>query len=156
MTIDEISENCLYKIKDILTSYFPPTEAVAALPVNPQAMTAIKTAILQYHSDMVIEDNPMKDDWKRDLFEDFYEKYDKKVGKAPAWKKFSKLKRVDIERIMETVEAFVTVNNDPKYRPNPLTYINQRRWEDSLPENLVPKQKRRVISDSSQWDYSSL
>ena len=84
-----------------------------------------------------------------DTFEVFYNAYGKKVGRAPAFKKWLKLSQKDIEKIMETVEEFVRANPDPMFRPHPLTYLNQRRWEDEI----VPKAKRVEPKKSNSWMY---
>jgi hypothetical protein len=85
-------------------------------------------------------------------FDVFWKKYGKKVGRTPALKKFMKLKRVDIEKILATVDDFVRAHPDAQYRPHPLTYINQKRWEDEI---AGVSERREIIDAVKQntWTY---
>lgn len=65
-------------------------------------------------------------------FDEFWKSYDKKVARDKCIRKWAKLARADREAILGTVKKFVLAHPDPIYRPHPLTYLNQRRWEDDL------------------------
>ncbi|MDA8692488.1 helix-turn-helix domain-containing protein [Saprospiraceae bacterium] len=65
-------------------------------------------------------------------FKTFWNLYDKKVDRERAWKKFIKLSQKDIQTIIERTPSFVKANPDKQYRPNPSTYINNRRFEDEI------------------------
>ena len=108
----------------------------------------IKDAILAYHSP---EDTSEDRQWKTEQFKIFWDKYQKKVALTTCHTKWMKLKRADIEKILETVDFFVRATPDVQYRPNPLTYINQRRWTDELPQT----QKSNVASNfkANTWQY---
>lgn len=61
--------------------------------------------------------------------------YPKKIGRAPAEKAWLKnWHRTDPElataKLTEQIASEQWTKEDGKYVPNPLTYINQRRWED--------------------------
>jgi hypothetical protein len=116
---------------------------VAVGPLDEAVKQALKDAMVEYseQSSCSPED-----------FDVFWKKYGKKVGRTPALKKFMKLKRVDIEKILATVDDFVIAHPDVQFRPHPLTYINQRRWEDELPGL---QQRKHIIAEvkKNTWTY---
>lgn len=64
-------------------------------------------------------------------FDIFWSKYPNKVGKKKVEQKFLKLKPVDIETILSTIDKFIAYKPFESYNhPNPETYINQERWND--------------------------
>ncbi len=68
-------------------------------------------------------------------FELFWSKYPKKVAKDKCKDKFLKLKESEIETILNTIDKYVNYKQFEGYNhPNPLTYLNQRRWQDEIPE----------------------
>lgn len=69
---------------------------------------------------------------KEELFVKFWNLYDKKAGTKDARNKFLKLPMVDIEKIMETLPAYIRATPDVKFRKLPVTYLNQRTWEDEI------------------------
>lgn len=68
------------------------------------------------------------------VFEEFWNRYDKKVQRAQAERMWKKLKKTEIEAIMSRVDAYVQSTPDRQFRMNPATYINpsNRRWEDEI------------------------
>ena len=66
-------------------------------------------------------------------FDDFWNLYDKKVGKKQPleskWLKFSDDKR---HTIMEYVKNYVNSTPNKKYRKNPQTFFNGEGWNDEL------------------------
>lgn len=84
------------------------------------------------------------------LFEQFWRAYPKKVGKKPSEKKWNSLKLDTIApRIIEDVKNRAA--NDSGWLrgfvPNPLTYLNQERWEDEIQE----VQTRDAASIAKKW-----
>ncbi len=73
---------------------------------------------------------------KEELFNKFWEMYNKKVGTKDAKIKFLKLSDKDIEAIFKTLPHYIRSTPDVKFRKHPLTYINQRTWED---EEYIPR-----------------
>ena len=71
---------------------------------------------------------------QRDLdFDIFWDKYPKKTSKKDCQKKFAKLKQTDVDLILKTIDSFVKYKPFESYNhPNPLTYINQERWNDEI------------------------
>jgi len=67
------------------------------------------------------------------LFADFWNLYNKKIGdKSKAEKKWNSLTDSEREKIMKTLPAFLGSIRDKQYQPYPLTYLNNRRWEDEI------------------------
>ncbi len=83
-------------------------------------------------------------------FQDFWEAYDKKAGKQKAEKAFNRLSGKDHEAIMQHIPLYKKAQPDKKYRKNPLTYLNQRAWEDEL---IFGDQEK---SNHKQQTYSML
>lgn len=69
-------------------------------------------------------------------FEDFYNHYQKKVGRKDAdkaWRNNVKT-AAHIMSIMEHVPKYVVSTPDKKYRMHPSTYLNGHHWEDEIIE----------------------
>lgn len=79
---------------------------------------------------------------KEEKFNKFWEMYNKKMGTKDAKTKFLKLPMKDIDKILETLPYYIKSTPDVKFRKLPITYINQRTWED---EGYMP----RVIAMST-------
>lgn len=73
---------------------------------------------------------------KEELFDKFWNMYDKKMSTKDTKAKFMKLPMKDIEKIFETLPYYIKSTPDIKFRKMPLTYINQRVWED---EGYMPR-----------------
>ena len=63
-------------------------------------------------------------------FDDWWSLYDKKTGRAPCEEKWKRLKQDEKEAIMRHTEAYVAATPEIQYRKNPLTYLNQKSWND--------------------------
>jgi hypothetical protein len=110
-----------YQSTDVL-----PNKGVNKAPTKTQQLTRMKE---------VKEDKHMPE------FDQFWEKYPKKVGKQnaiKAWRKINpdpELVTVVMESIeqQKTTEQWQSANG--KYIPHPATWLNQRRWEDEIAED---------------------
>ena len=69
---------------------------------------------------------------KEELFTKFWNLYNKKAGTKDAKNKFMKLPMADIDKIFETLPAYIKATPDITYRKLPVTYLNQRTWEDEI------------------------
>lgn len=69
---------------------------------------------------------------KEELFVKFWNLYDKKAGTKDARNKFLKLSMADIEKIMQILPAYLSSTPDVKFRKLPVTFLNQRTWEDDI------------------------
>lgn len=65
-------------------------------------------------------------------FDYFWNYYDKKIDKEKCQKKWLTLTVTDKAKIFETVQDYVKLNNDSKFRKNPLTYLNGKCWNDEI------------------------
>lgn len=74
------------------------------------------------------------------LFEIFWDLYDKKVDRKKCEPKFNKLKQVDKDKIIACLPGYVKSTTDlkqnpvNKYRKDPHTFLNNRSWENELPD----------------------
>lgn len=68
-------------------------------------------------------------------FDEFWQCYPKKVGKTVCEKKYNSIPEKDRLIIKNTIDDFVKNKPFKDYvHPNPLTYINQKRWLDEVEE----------------------
>ena len=84
-----------------------------------------------------------------DLFESFWGAYPKKVGKAAALKAWRK-NNLDgmADQICTDVESRAKEDfqwRDPKFIPNPATYINDERWTDEWRSAAPPSRPTGVV-----------
>lgn len=78
-------------------------------------------------------------------FDQFWNKYPKKVAKGKCKEKFNKLEHKDREAIRTTLDSFIKYKPFADYtHPNPMTYLNQNRWEDEVP---VPTVQKKSVAD---------
>lgn len=87
----------------------------------------------------------------------FWETFGNKTGSAPSKKKFMALPQSDVDKIISTLGSYVESTLGPKEkeipgnwkprRKNPLTYLNQRIWDDevSTEESEYEKMKRQAV-----------
>ena len=66
-------------------------------------------------------------------FEDFWNLYDKKVGKMNALKEWKKLKPLEIERIFEHVPFYLRTR-EKQYRKDPERYLKHKIFMDEIGE----------------------
>lgn len=67
-----------------------------------------------------------------ELFDRFWNLYNKKEGKRKTEQRFNKLKPDEIDLIFERLPAYIKSTPDKKYRKNPLTWLNGEHWNDEL------------------------
>ena len=65
-------------------------------------------------------------------FEDFWNAYDKKVGKPKSEKKWNKLSLKNKLLIMEYIPKYKLAQPNKKYRKNPETFFNNESWFDEI------------------------
>ena len=74
-------------------------------------------------------------------FEEFWRAYPRRVGKGAAERAYSKIKpdetlhRRILSAVLMAKQSFSWQKDNGQYIPNPATWLNQRRWEDELPED---------------------
>lgn len=114
---------------------------------KPKRKTSQSEAYKDKDKDKDVDKDNNKDEYNNYTFDRFWSMYGKKEKKSEAQKKFEKLKTEELEKIFETLPAFIKANKDLKYRPFPSTYLNQRRWEDELGVESKPKQVQEINND---------
>lgn len=101
-------------------------------------------------TDPTTRSNPTTIDHNSDeKFNAWWTIYEKPTGKKPAYKLWIKLDEETKDLIIERTPDFVKHHNNPKYRPNPLTFLNQERWLDDEPlqaANLKDLDDRAVMA----------
>ena len=87
-------------------------------------------------------------------FENFYQLYPRRVGKAMAFKAFQKLSpeeqnlaRIDVEKRNRRRWW----SSDPKKIAHLSTYLNQRRWEDEWEGDLVARSEAPVSAGPREY-----
>ncbi|MCO5250746.1 MAG: hypothetical protein M9949_04905 [Candidatus Kapabacteria bacterium] len=70
--------------------------------------------------------------FKLEMFEQFWELYDKKTDKSACQKLFLKLSNEKIEKIMAHIIKYVKNTPDKKFRKNPKTYLRNESWNDEI------------------------
>lgn len=75
------------------------------------------------------------------VFEWFWDLYDKKVDNKKCKNKFLKLKEEDVNSIIENLEKYIASTPNKKFRKNPLTWLNGSCWLDNIEQ---PKKTNKV------------
>lgn len=79
-------------------------------------------------------------------FNDFWEIYDKKVGKKVAEKLYSKISASDKAKIFEHIEPYKQSTPNKKYRKDPETYLRNRAWEDEIINNIEQQEESKYLN----------
>ena len=158
-TIDTVSKLLEYFIKKGKIRYNESTNELAIgnwLKYNNSTSPKVKscidkefklikdTLLIQYinsiDTDTQEEEEEEEQEEEQDLktvfsFEEFWILYPTKKGKAESEKKYDKIKEKDRLIIKQTIKSFLDNKPFKDYtHPNPLTYINQKRWLDNVDE----------------------
>ena len=64
------------------------------------------------------------------MFEGFWEYYDKKVGKDKAMVAWFKLTDEEVEKIRNTLPAYLEAHHEKKYRKDPVRYLSHKAFND--------------------------
>lgn len=93
--------------------------------------------------DIDINNNISPKNLRENQFEQFWELYDNKKGKAKAKAKFLRLSDTEAEKALQTVEAYVKATPDIKYRKYPETWLNGKCWDDEIKISEPNKQTKK-------------
>ena len=102
-------------------------------------------------------DNSNKKQQFSNNFSEFWKIYPKKVGKIACWRKWRQLQKFDqlpeIKIIISAIEKQKTTDQWRQgYIPNPLTWLNQGRWDDDITTmNGCKKDERNKRSYGRPW-----
>jgi hypothetical protein len=121
------------KIKDLNISKLNPLEAFETLSNH---LGMVRKVEVEYE----VEDEEIIDVFS---FDEFWEIYPHKTGKKVCKPKFDKLTNSEKEQIKNSIHKFLNHKPFPNYtHPNPETYLNQKRWEDVIPETINQPEQR--------------
>jgi hypothetical protein len=85
-------------------------------------------------------------------FDQFWEAYGKKVGKATCEKKWARLTDKERTVCMSAVPKYVSSTPDIQFRKHPATYLNGRHWDD----DIELRGQAAATTDSEWWVCRSL
>jgi len=88
---------------------------------------------------LTVEQPPKADKPLNVPFDDFWNLYNKKVGRKKSEAKWKRLSNKDRASIMEHLPNYIRNTPDVQYRKNPETYLNNESWNDELPNMGKPK-----------------
>jgi hypothetical protein len=77
-------------------------------------------------------------------FLDFWNLYDKKTDRDKSENKWKNLSDLDRVKIMKYIPGYKISQPDKKYRKNPVTFFNNKSWNDEIIGDVKRKQSRRV------------
>ncbi len=89
-------------------------------------------------------------------FEEFWNDYEKKVGKKdkliPKWRKLSDVDKINIKAY---IPLYKTAQPDKKYRKNPETFLNNKSWNDEIISNNDDKRNTSIRRHGLSEDYKN-
>lgn len=65
-------------------------------------------------------------------FKEWWELYDKKRGREKCYLKWRKMTPQEQQSCIDATPAYVASTPDKQYRKDPLTYLNQKAWNDEI------------------------
>ena len=69
------------------------------------------------------------------MFNEFWDAYDKKVGRVACKSKFLKLDINICKKCVNTAYKYAASTKDIKFRKNPITWLNQGCWDDEIKDS---------------------
>lgn len=82
-------------------------------------------------------------------FEDFWNRYDKKIGRKKCADKWAKISNSDKELIMENLPAYLSSIRDKQYQKHPITYLNNESWHDEIITSQPNQLANRGITNAT-------
>ena len=109
--------------------------------VTPMLLEGHTPLLLQGHTPATTvahnkEINKKENNNSIERFEEFWNIYNKKVGKDKTKAKWSKLKEKEIDAIFKALPTYVATR-EVKYRKDPERYLTHRVWEDEIPNTTL-------------------
>lgn len=80
-------------------------------------------------------------------FENFWDKYSKKVDRPKCEAKWKKISQGAREKIMNHLDVYIPSTPDVKYRRNPSTYLNNESWNNEIVKNGITTKITREQRD---------
>jgi len=130
-------KNCnLYRIKTLNHVQPEQRSPLNVVPKNPEPRSLNPEPCSAEPSITIIE--PSKSDNARDGFEEFWDRYPRRIGKAAARKSYAKaMKATTHDEIMFGLSQQMPslASREQQYIPHPSTWLNQERWNDEPDHN---------------------
>ena len=76
-------------------------------------------------------------------FDEWWDLYDLKCGRSDCIKKWAKMTEEERRACIEATPAYVASTPDKQWRKRPLTYLNQKAWEDEIIERQTTDRQRQ-------------
>lgn len=86
---------------------------------------------------------------KKISFVVFWDLYDKKEQRDSCEKKWNALDLETQEKIISVLPDYVKWKNEKQYRPNPQTFLNQKRWLDEIPKPKI--YTSTIPAEENKW-----
>lgn len=80
----------------------------------------------------IINNNKNNNKNNNSAFERFWNQYDKKINRQKCEKKWISLTQKDRDAILSALPDYIKATPDKAYRKHPMTYLNNRGWEDEI------------------------
>lgn len=80
---------------------------------------------------------------KEEIFNKFWDLYDKKITKPKVLAKWLKLNSDKIDAIMKHVPLYVKSTPNKRYRLHPSTYLNQESWNNEIIDHQEKKNSEK-------------
>lgn len=126
------------------TTIVPTTDTTIAPTIPSRAEQSKDKQSKDKHSIQSPQKPPVGADVTAERFDAFWNAYPKKVGKGAAEKIFKKLKPSGdlLQKMLDAIEVQKQSDqwkrDNGQYIPNPATWLNQTRWEDSVGVEKMP------------------
>lgn len=129
------------------------SESVKSSEINPtkHGNNSAKRSDLN-PTDPTTKSNPTTKDHNNDpKFSEFWEIYQKPIGKKPSYQLWQRLSEKTKDLILERLPDFVAHHDQVEYRPHPRTFLNQERWLDGDYLNARKNQRQERYAVQT-WD----
>jgi hypothetical protein len=131
------SEAWIKGVKDLCRDFFTAGILIAEQATVPEVSTS---GLITYDAEypdgtpigkITVMHDPVLDTADQG-FETWWKLYDLKVGKEKCMQKWAKMTVKDREACIAATPAYVASTPDKQFRKRPLTYLNQKSWNDEI------------------------
>lgn len=134
---------------------------VASAKIAPTKDILFKNTLQKTNTKDIPQTPPSKNQEQQESFDEFWQAYPKKVGKAEALKAFAKLKP-DRHALQTMLDALAWQRELADWRkeagrfvPNPATWLNKQRWEDEPPAARSRTKTEPSLEDIVRQSYEN-
>jgi hypothetical protein len=89
-------------------------------------------------------------------FDAFWNLYDKKADRKRSEKAWGKLTNKERVAVMEYIPRYIQARPDKLYRKNPITFLNNRSWEDEIIGKPTSKPAYGDLLNDPRWQRKRL